>query len=101
MYGTIFRMKVKPGQEAKVAELFNAWTKERGPKVKGSVAGYVLKPDKRPGELIGMAVFKDKATYKANAADPAQDKWFRQVRALLQADPEWEDGEYLAGGAAS
>jgi hypothetical protein len=42
-------------------------------------------------------VFKDKATYDANADDPAQDRWFQSLRALLEADLEWEDGEYVAG----
>jgi hypothetical protein len=100
MYGTIFRMKVKPGQEKKLVDLYNEWDRSRKPKVKGAVGGYLLKPDKKAGELIGVAIFKDKASYTANANDPEQDKWYRKVRELLTADPAWEDGEYLAGGAS-
>ncbi len=42
-----------------------------------------------------MAVFSDKASYAANASDPEQDVWYGKFRDLLEADPEWEDGEYL------
>ena len=95
MYGTIFRMKVKPGQEEAVVSLMQEWEKERKPKVGGAVGGYVMKPDNKQGLLIGVAVFKDKASYMANADDPDQDRWFRKIRDLLEADPEWEDGEYV------
>ena len=98
MYGTIFPMKVKPGQEQRVVDVFQEWETERRPKVEGVVAGFLFKPDKKPGELVGVAVFKDRASYMANANDPDQDKWYRKLRELLQADPAWEDGEYVAGG---
>ena len=98
MYGTIFRMKVEPGQEQRVAEVFKDWERERKPQVKGARAGLLLRPDKKSGEIIGVAVFQDKASFMANAEDPEQDRWDHKLRELLQADPEWEDGEYLAGG---
>ena len=65
---------------------------------KGAIGGYLFKPDNRAGELIGFAVFSDKDSYVANADDPDQDRWFRRLRDLLEADPTWEDGEYVAGG---
>ena len=34
----------------------------------------------------------------ANADDPERDRWYGRLRPLLPADPEWEDGEHLAGG---
>ncbi len=57
MYGSIFRMKVKRGQEQKVVDIFREWDREHRPRVKGAVAGFVLKPDKKTGELVGVAVF--------------------------------------------
>ena len=30
-----------------------------------------------------------------NGRDPEEDRWYRQLRALLEADPEWEDGEIV------
>ena len=98
MYGTIFRMKVKPGQESKVVEQFKEWEALHQPKVSGAMAGLLMRPENFGGELIGVAVFRDKVSYMANADDPRQDKWFRGLRELLEDDPAWEDGEYVAGG---
>ena len=95
MYGSIFRIKIKAGQEQKVLDMFRQWEKERKPKVKGVVTSFVLRPDNYPDELIGVAVFRDKASYTANANDPEQDKWYQEMRKLLLADPQWQDGEYV------
>ena len=98
MYGTIFRLKVKPGEEERVVEVFKGWESERKSEVAGAVGALLLKPDTWAGELVGVALFKDKATYIANAHDPAQDEWYQKFRDLLEDDPVWEDGEYVAGG---
>ena len=95
MYGTFFQIKVIPGQEQKLVEVFEEWGRERKPKAQGAVATLLLKPDKKSGELIGVAVFKDREAYTANAGDPEQDKWYRKMRELLEEDPVWEDGEFL------
>ena len=97
MYGTIFHMKVKPGLTAKVIDIFNDWERERQPKVPGAIGGLLMSPDKPSDTLIGVAVFADKATYVANGLAPEQDGWFRRLRDCLEADPYWEDGEYVAG----
>ena len=99
MYGSIFSLKFKAGQERKLLDMFQQWEKERKPKAKGSVMSLVLRPDDRPGELVGVAVFKDKASYTANANDPEQDRWYREMRKLLLADPKWQDGEYIVAPA--
>ncbi len=98
MYGSIFRMRPKAGREGDVAALFEEWGRTRAPQVKGVRAGYVVRPDDKPGELIGVAIFEDRATYVANADDPAQHAWYLRLRDLLEADPVWEDGEYLVDG---
>jgi hypothetical protein len=99
MYGTIARLKVKQGQAQKLVELFKDWEMQRKPKVEGAVGGFLMKPDKgSAADYIAVAIFKDKQSYMANADDPAQDQWYQKMRALLAADPAWEDGEYVAGG---
>ena len=98
MYGSVFRMKVKPGKNQAIADLFSEWDRERQRQVPGAIGGFVLRPDRAAGELIRVAVFKDKASYRANADDPAQHEWYMRMRELLEDDPEWEDGEYIAGG---
>ena len=97
MYGSIFRMKVKPGKERELKDIIEEWEKERKPKIQGTVHTLILKPDNKPDEFIGVAAFPNKTSYTANADDPEQDKWYRKMRELLEKDPAWEDGEFIAG----
>jgi hypothetical protein len=95
MYGTVYQMKPRAGQELAVANHLRRWERERRPSVKGALAGYLFRSQNRPDTLIGVAVFDSESTYKANADDPAQAEWYRELRSLLQADPEWNDGDIL------
>jgi len=96
-YGTVYRMRPKPGAEAQVVALLEEWERDRKPKVRGAIGGYVFRPENAPGQLIGVAIFRDRESYRANADDPDQDAWYQRLRALLEADPEWEDGVILVG----
>lgn len=93
MFGSIFRMRPKSGQEQAVVQLFEEWSRERGYRLQGSIASYLFHPEKSPEQLIGVAIFQDKETYVKNAEDPAQDAWYQRLRALLEGDPEWEDAD--------
>jgi heme-degrading monooxygenase HmoA len=86
-------VRPKAGHEQQIQDLLDQWNRDRKPKVKGTRGGYVLRPDRDPREVVLMAVFENRDTYRANADDPEQDKWFRQLREHLEADPTWEDGE--------
>jgi quinol monooxygenase YgiN len=96
MYGTISIMKVSPENRSKLNAMFEAWWSERRPNVSGAIASSVHVNDANPGEVIVSVIFESKETYDANAADPEQDKWYREMRALLEADPRWIDGEVLS-----
>jgi hypothetical protein len=95
MYGSIYRMKPRPYQESNIAAHFRRWERERRPAVGGAVSGYLFRPKSGPGELIGVAVFDSEGNYRKNADDPAQAQWFSELRAMLEADPEWNDGDIL------
>jgi quinol monooxygenase YgiN len=95
MYGTIFRLKPKAGRESDVVTLMEEWSRSRGQEVKGARAAYLLQSERRPGELVGVAVFDDEESYRANATAPEQDAWYKRLREVLDADPVWEDGTYL------
>ena len=97
MYGSIFSMKVKPGKEQELKDIFKEWEKERKPKIKGTIRSLLLKPDNKLNELIGIAIFPSKVSYNTNANDPDQDKWYQKMRELLEEDPVWEDGEFILG----
>jgi heme-degrading monooxygenase HmoA len=95
MFGSIYRMHPKPGKEMDIADQFRRWDRERRSAVPGAVAGYLFRPKSAPDELIGFAVFDSEANYRRNAEDPAQDEWYRGLRQMLEADPEWNDGDIL------
>ena len=96
MYGSIFRFQLKDGKEDEVVRLLQAEGSGDEERLRGSgmVASYIFKLDK--GGHMGVAVFESQDAYVANAADPRQDEWYRKFRALLEADPEWNDGEIIA-----
>ena len=101
MYGTVARMRVKPGHQEQLQKMNDEWEQGRGRQVPGFVASYVLRPDERPDELMLLAVFRDRESHRTNAADPEQDRWYRQLREHLEADPEWTDGEVVSASTSA
>lgn len=93
MYGSIFTLKPKPGQEQEVVRIFQEWESERKPGVTGAVAGYLYKLE--IGGMMGVAVFANKEDYMANANDPKQGEWYQKLREVLEEDPQWHDGEVV------
>lgn len=100
MFGTVARLTVKPGMEGEFAALGDTWSREHGHDA-GEVASYVFHVEGQPQEYILVAIFKDRDTYYKNAADPETDRRYRQMRALLEADPVWSDGEIVHSQALS
>jgi hypothetical protein len=95
MFGSIFNMKPRRGQEANIAAHFRRWERERRPAVAGAVGGFVFRPRNVAGELIGVTVFDSEDSYRVNANDPAQNEWYGELRQMLETDPEWNDGDIL------
>jgi len=90
MYGTVAKTVVKAENRPKLRELFEGMMAER--KVPGYITSYVLFENDSDVAWL-FAVFQDRATYEANAGDPAQDAEYRKYSALMEAEPEWHDGE--------
>jgi quinol monooxygenase YgiN len=88
MYGTIARMKTKPGALELLKKL-----EMRQPK--GLVGSYIYQMDADPNELWMVVMFESKQAYLENADSPEQDKEYRQLRELLREDPIWNDGEVV------
>ncbi len=95
MFGTVARLRPKPGAEQALLRMSEEWNRERRPQVKGVVGEYLFKSETHPGEYVMVAIFEDRESYRANAADPEQDRWYRRLREGLEADPEWDDGEVV------
>jgi hypothetical protein len=49
-----------------------------------------------PTRLVGAGGFADKEAHLANAKHPEQHQSYLKMRELLEADPEWEDGEFVS-----
>lgn len=97
MYGTVARMRLKPGMETKLKEDLAQYERL---KISGFVSTMVYRMDRDPNELYMAVAFKDKESYAANARDPKQDERFRRMREFLAADPEWHDDEIIASDSA-
>ena len=94
MYGTVARMKVKKEN----IEALQAWAKEAQTReVAGFRAAHVLIPDQWNDEVLVAVMFEDKDSYDTNADAPEQHESYLKMRALLEADPEWTDGEWIGG----
>ena len=98
MYGTVARMRLKPGMEAKLMDEMAQYERL---KISGFVSTAVYRMDRDPNEIYLAVAFKDKESYVANARDPKQDERFRKLRELLAADPEWHDGEVIGSHSGS
>ncbi len=94
MFGTVGRMKVKPG---KLDELMSTLGQDQR-EIDGSIAYYAYKVEGKENEIILAVVFRDKESYFKNADDPSQDDQYRKLVALLEGPPTWEDGEIIATG---
>ena len=94
MFGTVGRLKVKPGKLDELIALMNSAQRE----VDGSLGYYLYKVEGKENELILAVVFRDKESYFKNADDPSQDENYRKMVALLEGPPTWEDGEIVVNG---
>jgi len=89
MYGTVARLRIKPGAEKQLIEMSR---QESGLNIPGYIAQYVYRMDKDPNEYYLVVIFEDRESYTANADSPEQDARYREFRAMLESDPEWHDG---------
>ena len=94
MYGTIGRLRIKPGMESQFRQLLQGQARafETG-QVVGFVASYTYRMDADPNDCYIAAVFESREAYWTNAQSPEQDARYRQWLPLLEGEPEWHDGE--------
>jgi heme-degrading monooxygenase HmoA len=99
MWGTIAKMKVKPGAEAFIGTQFHSMRNaERMP---GWLFTQLFQSDSDPNEVWMIAMFTDKESYRRNAESPGQHRVYEMIRSCLVEDPEWHDVaefDLVAGG---
>ena len=93
MFGTVARMKLKPGAFEKMRQLGDA-QEARG--AKGFAFTAVYRSQSDPDEMWLTVGFEDEASYRANADEPETVKMAQEMRELLAAPPEWHDGEIVS-----
>jgi quinol monooxygenase YgiN len=91
VYGTIAKMRVKPGKEEELRETMGV----EGRDTPGFVFAHVYRMDDDPQTLMLAVAFDSRESYRANAESPEQNAEYEAYRALLEEDPEWHDGEIL------
>jgi quinol monooxygenase YgiN len=91
MYGTIARMRIKPGMESQLEEL----SRTQVPDIPGFVFQHVYRMDSDPQELYLVVGFTDQEAYRRNAESPDQAERYAAYVSLLEQAPEWHDGDIL------
>jgi quinol monooxygenase YgiN len=89
MYGTIARLRIKPGVKE---EFIKAMDSFGSAFIRGWVADYYFQMDNDSDEFYLVAIFKDKEAYMANAESAEQHERYLVFRSFLMGDPEWHDG---------
>jgi quinol monooxygenase YgiN len=93
MYGTLGRMRPKPGKRDELVELLR--TPPSGAAANGFRFAYLLKADE--GDDVVVAVrYEDRDAYTAMVHDPQTDSNFSTIMELLEGEPTWTDGEWIA-----
>ena len=93
MFGSIAKVKLKPGAFEKMFDLTKA--NIEGRPVKGRVFNAVFRSQSDPDEIWSVVGFEDEATYRANANNPQTSEVAEQLKQLMAAPPEWHDGEIV------
>ena len=88
---TFFRMKAQPGKRQAVIDHF-AQDEESTRESKGFVRAIVVISNDDLDELMAGVRFDSAENYNANSNDPRTDAWYRELRTMLAADPEWFNG---------
>jgi quinol monooxygenase YgiN len=93
MFGTVARMKFKPGSYEKMQESMKGFEDRQA---KGFVFNAVYRSKSDPDEYWIVVGFDDEASYRANAEDPQTDQMAKQMQQMMTAPPEWHDGEIVS-----
>ena len=93
MFGTVAKMKFKPGAYETMQEQMKEFEEQDA---KGFLFTAVYRSQSDPDEAWLVVGFEDEASYRANAEDPRTDKMAQAMQQLMAAPPEWHDGEIVS-----
>jgi hypothetical protein len=90
MYGTIARMKVKPG----MLDAMMAWGDNLPDPDEANIM-LIYRSDHDPNELWMVVAAESREAYHAQAQSPEQHEIFTEMMQFLVEEPEWHDGEVI------
>jgi hypothetical protein len=90
MFGSIAKLKLKPGSLDKMLAMVQSL-----PPVKGRVFNAVFRSQTDPDEVWSVVGFEDEASYRSNSDDPETEARSKVMREMMAAPPEWHDGEIV------
>ena len=93
MFGTIGHVRIKSGHEPQLRALMDDWESSIRPLVPGDMLQLYGHRAGEPDQIVFVALAQDEATYRALAAMPEQDAWFRKLIEHTEGEPAWEDVE--------
>lgn len=91
MYGTIAKLRLKPGMDVELERL----SREEVPELHGFLFQHLYRMDSDPQDAYLVIAFESREAYRRNAESPEQHARYETYRALLERDPEWHDGEIV------
>ncbi len=91
MYGTISRVKVKPGHEKDLETLEQEFMEKIRPTIDGKVVWYRGTQNDHPDVTVSIFLCETKQAYMKLADDPAMDALFQRMMEHYQDEPSWED----------
>jgi hypothetical protein len=91
MYGTIARLRVKSDK----LDALRAFGSDESSQIGALRMQHVFQSDADPNEVWLVVGFDSREAYKANADSPEQHERYLKLRELLDADPDWHDGEII------
>lgn len=96
MFGTLGRMKARPG---KLEELKAHPGDPRAATSRGYVGSYLLVAVEGD-EVVVAVMFEDRESYFAMVHEPRTDENHQRLLTLVEGEPTWTDGEWIAGPKA-
>lgn len=93
MFGTLGRMKAKPGRLEELKAHLNDPESAAMPGYRGS---YLLVAEEGD-EVVVAVMYEDKDSYFAMVHEPKTDGNYRRLLTLVEGEPTWTDGDWIPG----
>ena len=88
MFGTVARLRIKPGHEDELAQMAGEIVETDPP---GFVTNYVLRGKDDPQERWLVAIFESEKAYYDNAERPETNAQYEKWMQIVEGPPEWHD----------